>query len=270
MGFLFFKGKKTNKNTSSEELTPEQIEILNEEKQDMIQGIEELSETSVKEVMIPRIDVDFISVDTPEDELIEKIAESGHSRFPVYSESIDNVIGVLYVKDLIYSSLQRHQPLELEKIIRKAYFVPESKRIDTLLREFKRKHLHIAIAIDEYGGIAGIITMEDIIEEIVGDIQDEFDNEREDIISVGENMWLCDARVDLDDLNETIEAGFPVEDFDSLGGFVFDLFGKIPVKFEKTTWNNFEFIVQDMEGHRINVIKVIRKTEGQEKEDEKE
>lgn len=269
MGFLFFKGKKEKKSSSSsEDLTPEQIEILNEEKQDMIQGIEELSETSVKEVMIPRIDVDFISVDTPQEELISKIAESGHSRFPVYSESIDNVIGVLYVKDLIYSSLQKHEPVDLEKIIRKAYFVPESKRIDTLLREFKRKHLHIAIAIDEYGGIAGIITMEDIIEEIVGDIQDEFDNEREDIIGVGENVWLCDARVDLDDLNETIEALFPAEDFDSLGGFVFDLFGKIPVKFEKVTWNDFEFIVQDMEGHRINVIKVIRKGEEKVKKDE--
>ncbi len=270
MGFSLFKRKKNTKNSTSEELTPEQIEILNEEKQDMIQGIEDLSETSVKEVMVPRIDVDFISVDISQEELIQKIAESGHSRFPVYSESIDNVIGVLYVKDLIYTSLQNHQSVDLEKIIRKAYFVPESKRIDTLLREFKRKHLHIAIAIDEYGGIAGIITMEDIIEEIVGDIQDEFDNEREDIITVGENVWLCDARVDLDDLNETIQAEFPTNDFDSLGGFVFDLFGKIPVKFEKTTWNDFEFIVQDMEGHRINVIKVIRKSEGNDKDEEKE
>ena len=155
--------------------------------------------------------------------------------------------------------MKKDEHFELEKIIRKAYFVPETKRIDSLLREFKRRHLHIAIAIDEYGGVAGIITMEDIIEEIVGDIQDEFDNEREDILSVGNNVWLCDARVDLDDLNETIEADFPANDFDSLGGFVFDLFGKIPVKFEKISWNDFEFIVQDMEGHRINLIKVIRK-----------
>lgn len=260
MNFQLFKKKATKTFSQGDELSAEEQEVINEEKQDMIQGIEDLSETTVKEVMVPRIDVDFISVDTPADELIEKIVESGHSRFPVYSESIDNVVGVLYVKDLIYC-YGRKAPLELQNIIRKAFFVPESKRIDTLLREFKRRHCHIAIAIDEYGGIAGIITMEDIIEEIVGDIQDEFDNEREDILTIGNNIWLCDARVDLDDLNETIGADFPAEEFDSLGGFVFDLFGKIPVKFEKTSWNGYDFIVQDMEGHRINSIKVIRKDE---------
>lgn len=230
---------------------------LNEEKRDMIRGIEDLSETSVKEVMIPRIDVDFLCAGTPQDELLEKIAESGHSRFPVYSESIDNVIGVLYVKDLI-AAFARHETVDLERHIRKAFFVPESKRIDSLLREFKRRHVHIAIAIDEYGGISGIVCMEDIIEEIVGDIQDEFDNERDDITALGDNIWLCDARVNLDDLNETIASKFPNEEFDTLGGFVFDLFGKIPVKYEKVSWNDYDFIVQDMEGHRVNVIKLIR------------
>lgn len=250
-------GRKKKKTAASEAEALQQ-EILNEEKQDMIQGVEELSTTAVKEVMVPRIDVEFVSADTPRDELLEKIIASGHSRFPVYSDSVDNVIGVLYVKDLL-KLLSKNEDFELSKIIRKAYFVPESKRIDSLLREFKRHHLHIAIAIDEYGGISGIITMEDIIEEIVGDIQDEFDKEKEVILSVGENIWLCDARVDLDDLNEKMEAEFPNEDFDSLGGFVFDLFGKVPVKYEKASWNNYDFIVQDMEGHRINMIKVIKK-----------
>ena len=214
----------------AENVTEEQ---LNEEKRDMIRGIEDLSETSVKEVMIPRIDVDFLSVGLPQDELLEKIAESGHSRFPVYSESIDNVIGVLYVKDLI-AAFARHETVDLERHVRKAFFVPESKRIDSLLREFKRRHIHIAIAIDEYGGISGIVCMEDIIEEIVGDIQDEFDNEREDIISLGDNIWLCDARVNLDDLNETLGCEFPNEEFDTLGGFVFDLFGKIPIAYKSS------------------------------------
>ena len=125
------------------------------------------------------------------------------------------------------------------------------------MREFKRRHVHIAVSIDEYGGVSGIVCMEDIIEEIVGDIQDEFDNEREDIISLGNNVWICDARVDLDNLNETIGASFPAEDFDTLGGFVFDLFGKIPVKFEKVSWNQYDFIVQEMEGHKVNTIKVV-------------
>jgi CBS domain containing-hemolysin-like protein len=238
-----------------------------EEKRDMIRGVEELSETSVKEVMIPRIDVDFLAVNTNTDELIEKVSASGHSRFPVYSESIDNVIGVLYVKDLI-AAFARHEPIDLEKVTRKAFFVPESKRIDGLLREFKRRHIPIAIAIDEYGGISGIVCMEDIIEEIVGDIQDEFDNEREDIVTVGDNVWLCDPRVDLDDLEEEIQGeserspGFPKDDFDTLGGFVFDLFGKIPAKFEKVAWKGFDFIIQEMDGHKVVLIKVIRQEHG--------
>ena len=261
-----FNHKKKEKPSSGESDSIQQ-EILNEEKQDMIQGIEALSETSVKEVMVPRIDVDFIASDTPKDELFAKIISSGHSRFPVYTDSIDNVQGVLYVKDLL-KVIPDNAPIELTKIIRKPYFVPESKRIDSLLREFKRHHLHIAIAIDEYGGISGIVTMEDIIDEIVGDIQDEFDKEREVIITVNENLWLCDARVNLDDLNEIIGSDFPTEDFDSLGGFVFDLFGKVPVKYEKVTWNSYDFIVQDMEGHRINVIKVIRNPEGGESDEE--
>ena len=251
---LFKKKKKT---TSAEEIDIAQEQILNEEKKDMIQGVEDLSKTSVKEVMVPRIDIDFIASDTTQEELFASILNSGHSRLPVYTDSIDNVIGVLYVKDIIKCMAEKKE-IDLQKIVRKAYFVPETKRIDTLLREFKRRHLHIAIAIDEYGGIAGLVTMEDIIEEIVGDIQDEFDKEQEDILKISDNVWICDARVNLDDLNEALETQFPDEDFDSLGGFVFDLFGKVPVKYEKATWNNFDFIIQDMEGHRINFVKVIK------------
>ncbi len=252
MGLFGFKHKGGTAEESARQ------EILNEEKQSMIRGIEDLSNTSAKEVMIPRIDVDFISISTPENELMEKIAESGHSRFPVYSDSIDNVVGVLYVKDLIRLVAQKEK-IDISKVLKAPYFVPESKRLDGLLREFRRRHMHIAIAVDEYGGISGIVCMEDIIEEIVGDIQDEFDNEREDILALGSNVWLCDARTNLDDLNEKLGSEFPSEEFDTLGGFVFDLFGKIPVKYEKLSWNNYDFIIQDMEGHRINLIKIVHK-----------
>lgn len=230
-------------------------EALNEEKEDMIRGVVDLSDTAVKEVMIPRIDVDFIPLDMETEELLKRVAESGHSRFPVYAESIDNVVGVLYVKDLI-NSFAKKEPIDLEKIIRKPFFVPESKRIDGLLREFKRRHVHIAIAVDEYGGISGIVCMEDIIEEIVGDIQDEFDNEDEDIVSIGDGLWLCDARVDMDDLAEALHTELPSDEFETLGGFVFDLFGKIPVRYEKVRWKDFDFIVQDMDGHKINTVKI--------------
>lgn len=228
---------------------------LNEEKEDMIRGVVDLSDTAVKEVMIPRIDVDFIPIDMETEELLKRVAESGHSRFPVYAESIDNVVGVLYVKDLI-NSFAKKEPINLEKIIRKPFFVPESKRIDGLLREFKRRHVHIAIAVDEYGGISGIVCMEDIIEEIVGDIQDEFDNEGEDISSLGDGLWLCDARVDMDDLAECLHTELPSDEFETLGGFVFNLFGKIPVRYEKVRWKNFDFIIQDMDGHKINTVKI--------------
>lgn len=263
MGIFGFGKKKEKKSQESDGASEgqSQQDLLAEEKNDMIQGVEDLAVTTVKEVMIPRIDVDFLSIDTPQEELLKKITESGHSRFPVYSTSIDNVVGVLYVKDLI-AAFSRKETIDLERIIRKAYFVPESKRINSLLREFKRRHIHIAIAIDEYGGMSGIVCMEDIIEEIVGDIQDEFDNEPAEITPLAENMWLCDARAGLDDLNEAIGSSFPTDDFDTLGGFVFDLFGKIPVKFEKVSWKDYDFIVQEMEGHKVNVIKIIsRKSE---------
>ena len=148
---LFGHKKKTAAKNADENDIIEQ-KILNEEKKDMIQGVEDLSITSVKEVMVPRIDVDFISSDTPKDELVTKIIASGHSRFPVYTDSIDNVVGVLYVKDLL-KTFAENQPVDLLKIIRKPYFVPESKRIDSLLREFKRHHLHIAMAIDDNAGL---------------------------------------------------------------------------------------------------------------------
>jgi len=254
--------KLQKKNRSGDAPIHEKLdETLNEEKRDMIRGIVDLSDTSVKEVMIPRIDVDFLSIDTCGDELLQKVSASGHSRFPVYNETIDNVVGVLYVKDLIILTA-RKENIELEKIIRKPFFVPESKRIDSLLREFKRRHVHIAIAIDEYGGVSGIVCMEDIIEEIVGDIQDEFDNEREDLLAIGDGVWLCDARVNLDDLSGIFTVEIPDQEFDTLGGFVFDLFGKIPVKYEKASWKNFDFIIQDMEGHRINTVKIVARKEG--------
>lgn len=249
---IFNKKSKKESNNHSENSQ----ENLEEEKKDMIQGVQDLSETFVKEIMIPRIDVDFISLDISEDELMSVIAKSGHSRFPVYSDSVDNVVGVLYVKDLIKVFASK-QKVDLNQIIRKAYFIPESKKIDSLLLEFKRRHIHIAIVIDEYGGTSGIICMEDIIEEIVGDIQDEFDNEREDIIFLADNVFLCDGRISLSDLNESISSNFPTENCDTLGGFVFDLFGRIPNKFEKISWENFDFIVQEMEGHKINLIKLI-------------
>ncbi len=229
---------------------------LNIEKEDMIRGVFTLSETTVKEVMVPRIDVAFVAVDMDPRAAVEKVGESGHSRLPVYKETIDNVVGMLYAKDLLEYYISG-KPFEIEQVIRKPFFVPESKRLNSLLREMQRRRVHIAVSVDEYGGVSGIVCLEDILEEIVGDIQDEFDNEREDILEIGDKVYLCDARVDIEDLNEELELDLPDADFDTLGGFVFDLFGKIPVKFEKVRYGDTGFVVQEMDGHKIKTVKIM-------------
>lgn len=246
----------------------EEFKALNLEKQDMIRGIVELSETTVKEVMVPRIDVAFVSIHMSSRELLEKVIESGHSRYPVYKETIDNVVGVLYAKDLL-QFLFREDEISIERIIRKPFFVPESKRLDSLLREMKHRRVHIAVAVDEYGGVSGVVCMEDIIEEIVGDIQDEFDNEKEEVLEIGEGTYLVDARVNLEDLNEELQSAIPEDEFDTLGGYVFDLFGKIPVKYEKASRDNIDFIIQEMDGHKIRTVKIVVHRPEQEKERER-
>jgi CBS domain containing-hemolysin-like protein len=231
-------------------------ESLETDRQEMIQGVVELSGTTVKEVMVPRIDTVFLSAEASRDELLSRIAESEHSRFPIYQDTIDNVTGILYVKDVL-KSLVHNEPFDIQKLLRKPFFVPESKHIHELLKELRRRRVHIAVVVDEYGGVSGIVCMEDIIEEIIGDIQDEFDNEKEDILELGGGVWLCDARVNLEDLSEKIGIQLPAEDFDTLGGFVFDLLGKIPVKHEKAVWEDHDFIIQEMEGRKINSVKIM-------------
>jgi magnesium and cobalt transporter len=251
-GFIqWFFGRSTNKKEND-------LKNLDREKKDMIRGIVELSDTTVREIMVPRIDVVFLSIDTPEKELLEMVTECIHSRVPVYDTTIDNVVGILHVKDLLrYLVKEEKNEIDLRQIMRKAYFVPESKKLNSLLREFKRRKVHIAIVVDEFGGTSGIVCLEDVIEEIVGDIQDEFDNETEEILKIAEGVFLCDARVNLEDLNEKLHITLPTDNFDKLGGFVFDLFGKIPVKYEKVTYENNDFIIQDIKGHKISTIKIV-------------
>jgi CBS domain containing-hemolysin-like protein len=232
------------------------IKELEEDQKQMIRGIVELSDTTVKEVMVPRTDTVFLSADNSKEELLERISESEHSRFPVYKDTVDNVIGILHVKDVL-KALVKNKSFDINELVRKPYFVPVSKHIDDLLRELRRKKVHIAVVVDEYGGVSGIVSMEDIIEEIIGDIQDEFDHETDDVLVLGEGIWLCDARVNLEFLAEETDLQLPVDDFDTLGGFVFDLFGKIPVRNEKITYKDYDFIIQEMDGHKINSIKIV-------------
>jgi CBS domain containing-hemolysin-like protein len=230
---------------------------------EMVKGIISLSDTNVKEIMVPRIDVVSISLDTPIEEIVTIISDCGHSRFPVYHDTVDNIVGMLYAKDLLHYMVKEEPEIDLEKLIRPAYFVPESKKLDSLLREFQRRRVHIAVVVDEYGGTSGVVCLEDIIEEIVGEIQDEFDNETEELMKISEDVYLCDARVNLEWLEEQLGIELPSDDFDTLGGFVFHLFGKIPVRYEKMSYGQVDFVIQNMEGHKIDTIKIVISRDGE-------
>jgi CBS domain containing-hemolysin-like protein len=262
MSFGFFGRGKSKKGEEGSSKAPTLIpdrktmQSLESDQKEMIRGIVELSGTTVREVMVPRTDTVFLSAGAGKEELLSLMAESEHSRFPVYEDTIDNVTGILHVKDVL-RSLVRQEEFDIKKMLRKPFFVPGTKHIDDLLREMRRRRVHVAVVVDEYGGVSGIVCMEDIIEEFVGDIQDEFDHEMEDIVELGAGIWLCAARVNLEDLVEETGIAFPAEDFDTLGGFVFDLFGKIPVLHEKAVWENTDFIIQDMDGHKINSVKIV-------------
>jgi CBS domain containing-hemolysin-like protein len=247
--------KKNEGDKGQAQINPKTINSLEADQREMIRGVVELSGTTVKEVMVPRTDTVFLSARASKEELLARIAESEHSRFPVYEETIDNVIGILYVKDVL-KNLVRGDPFDVKALLRKPFFVPVSKHIDDLLRELRRRRVHIAVVVDEYGGVSGIVCMENIIEEIIGDIQDEFDHETEDIVKIAEGIWLCDGRVNLGDLAEETGLALPAEDFDTLGGFVFDLFGKIPQRYEKVIYEGSDFIIQEMDGHKINSVKI--------------
>lgn len=228
---------------------------LDLEEKDMIKGIVEMAEKTAKDIMIPRTDVVFIPTDTTNEEILNIIVESGFSRFPVYEETIDNVIGILHVKDVL-RMIVSGTPFSIKDLLRKPYFIPDTKKVNALFHEIRRKKCHIAIIVDEYGGVAGIICLEDILEEIVGEIQDEFDDEDDDIIKIGPSTYLCDTRILIEDLNEELGINLPNEDYDTLGGFVFELFGKIPVRYEKKSHNGMNFIIQDVDGNKIKSVKI--------------
>ena len=238
------------------------LDDLGPHAREMIDGVVQLSSTTVKDIMVPRPDVVFVPVDATPEELMETITESGHSRLPVFHKTVDDVIGVLYAKDLLGQIIGNGQKVSAGKAMRKPYFVPESKRVDELLHEFQRRRVHLAIVTDEYGGTSGIACMEDVLEEIVGDIQDEFDNEREEVLKLGAGVYLCDARVRLDELGDRgLALELPADEFNTLGGFVFDLFGKIPVIYETKRYGEADFVIQGMDGRRITRVKIVLRSD---------
>jgi putative hemolysin len=232
--------------------------VIQQEEKQMIYSIFELGDTLVREIMVPRIDVAALDVTTPMLDVLEVIMAAGHSRIPVYEETIDNIVGVLYAKDLLGYLRDGKTDVPLRKIVREAYFIPETKRASDLLPDLQQRRVHMAIVVDEYGGMAGLVTIEDLLEEIVGEIQDEYDTEEPFVEFVEDDHYIFDARVDLDDLNRLMDADLPTEDSDTLGGFIYSELGKVPVVGDQVVYADLQFTVESVLGRRIRKVRVER------------
>jgi len=232
--------------------------VIEEDEKEMISSIFELGDTLTRQVMVPRMDVMALDATTPMVEALDHIMQAGHSRVPVYEETIDNVIGVLYAKDLLPYLRDGRTDVPLRSILRPAYFVPETKRASDLLPDLQQRRVHMAVVVDEYGGMAGLVTIEDVLEEIVGEIHDEYDIEELFVEPAGEGEYVMDARVDLDDLNQLMEASLPTEESDTLGGFIYAELGRVPTVGDRVRFEDLSFTVESVAGRRIQKVRVLR------------
>lgn len=240
------------------EIGEEEGTIETEEKE-MIKGVFEFGETTVKEVMVPRIDINRLESDQPLREALESILATGHSRTPVFDENIDNILGLLYTKDLLEYIKDQENDVLIKDILREAVFVPESKPLDELLREMQEKKIQMAIVVDEYGGTAGLVTLEDILEEIVGEIMDEHDPEVIGIKKMADGSFIVDAKIDIDEINEALDLSIPSEEFDSIGGLFFNIFGKVPSRGDLVEVDGIDLVVDKMRVRRITKIRIFPK-----------
>ncbi|MDY6932662.1 MAG: hemolysin family protein [Spirochaetota bacterium] len=227
---------------------------LERPQQEIIKSIIELPNKNAREIMIPRVDVISTSSKTTLKALLKLVTNTDHTRIPVYDGTIDNIIGILYLKDIFKFLIDKPRNFQLRKNLHKPHFIPETIPLDDLLLEFKKIKLHIAIVVDEYGGFSGILTLEDILEEIVGEINNSANDELHSAQKIGKNIYKVDSRMPISDFNEEAGIYLPTDEFDTIGGFVFDLFGKIPQKNETVKYENTSFKISDIKGTRIDRI----------------
>ncbi len=260
---IFSRETITLKTNSNEEITSDDIhDFINsstsnhplmESEKKMIDGIFKFSSTKVKEIMVPRVDMVSIQIDETREKIIERIVHSGHSRIPVFKENIDNIVGFIYAKDLILNPNNK----DFSKLIRTPLFVPENMKIQTMLNMFKAKKVHIAIVVDEYGGTSGLISLEDILEEVVGEIVDESDIEDEQIVKLSENVFKLSGMISIDDLNSEFDLNIDEEEYDNLAEFLYDQFNKIPEQNEKLRYNDKAiFTISKKDNQRIIFVKM--------------
>lgn len=229
-----------------------------EKEQELVDSILDFSDKIVREVMVPRIDVDCIELSDDIQTIVKQVKKAGRSRIPVYRKIIDDIAGVLYAKDLLGLETSRSNgDFHLESILREAYFVPEFKRIDELFAEFQTSRIHMAVVVDEYGGMAGIVTMEDIVEEVFGEIRDEYDSEPPMVRKIGGGSYRIDARLPVDDLNDLLETDLEEdEDYESAGGLLYHTLGRIPEPGDSADIDSWRFTVEKVSGQRIVFIRI--------------
>ncbi len=225
----------------------------------MIASIFHFGDTLCREIMVPRIDILALEASTSVPEAVQALTISGHSRVPVYEETIDNVIGLLYAKDLLRASLDDEEPENIRPFLRPAYYVPEAKKVDELLREMQVHSIHMAIVVDEYGGMAGLVTLEDIVEEIVGEIRDEYDQGEELLFQqLSEDECILSGRIGLDDLNELLGTHLVTDMADTLGGYIYSNIGRVPIGGEHIRIEDWDLAVEQVSGRRIRTVRALR------------
>lgn len=228
--------------------------LISEDEGEMIQGIFSFRDTIAREIMVPRTDAVYVRVDAALSEIIQIILQSGHSRIPIYQENIDNIVGTLHAKDLL--NYWGQSSLDLTTIMRPPYFIPETKKISDVLKDLRINKSHMAIVLDEYGGTAGILTLEDIIEEIIGDVMDEYDAEENLMVEFDDGSLLVNARLDVEELEDYLNIELPEGKFESVGGFVISLLGKVPAVNERLVYQDIEMIVESADNRKIETIRV--------------
>ncbi|MCX8061790.1 MAG: hemolysin family protein [Anaerolineales bacterium] len=253
---------------SSQEMAEELMEWVNAAQEQgeiesehgrLIHSIFELSDTLAREIMVPRVDIVAVEKEMNLNEAAQVFIASGHSRLPLYEETIDQIRGIIYAKDLLRLWVEGREDVPLTRLARPAYFIPEAKRIDELLNEMQQRRVHLAIVVDEYGGVAGLVTLEDIIEEILGEIQDEYDQAEElPYQEIGAGEVLFQGKIDLGDFNEIMHTDFPKEEADTLGGFILQQLGRVPTVGEKLCFDGVELIVEQVSGRRIRKVRARR------------
>jgi CBS domain containing-hemolysin-like protein len=245
-----------------------EVGILEAHEEDMLHKVFAFSDKVAREVMVPRPDINALPIDITWAVLLEEVREHAHTRFPVYENTIDNIVGVFHAKDLFPYLSASHQPeaFSLRPLLREVPFVPESKPVDDLLTELKKGKTQIAIVMDEFGGTAGLVTLEDLLEEIVGDISDEFDEEEPDLELLAPNHYKLDGRYRIADFNERFGTNLPTDDFDTMAGLVFGTLGREPQVGDEVELDNVAFTVQAMEGHRIT--RLLLRLRAEEKPDD--